>query len=737
MKNLLKNSDPNQRRAANNIFIFLAAMLVFTLIARGTNGATLARVTVSMPARGEIIESINGTATVFSTDIIDVTVIEGLTINEMFINEGQELLVGDAIAEFCLEELLEKRARENARLEQMHLELERLERTEPVDTSSVDNARRTLNRANEDYVSAVEEDEKDINTARENLESLLDEYENNSTALRTYARALEDFLATEEQGREDIASAQETLYELLLEPPDESEDNALQSAIRNHARALDDYNTVVEQGEEDIAEAQEALTEARRNSSADRTALDNARRTYDRAKEDYDTARERGQANVDTAERVLLNAIRVRNDALAADPPDEAAIASAMAEVEKARAAVDTAQTAMDDNLATITRRLEDAETSLNQARQNFNNSRENEIEKLENALETAQSRATDNRLTAARRLEDTEVNLAQAQQNFANNREKEIELAQTALEAAETRASDNLSTATRRLEDASHSVSTEVENAQKALQTAIDRARDNRQTGSRRVEDARASLASAEFTHQRNVQQNADTVAQNRINSVTLTLDIAAQQDVVDTLDNLILANGILYSEEVGVVATAMTRNSVIGKTPIITIRDTEGGFEAQMQILRTEAEQLSVGSESEVTTGGGNMFFTPTTTGIVSAISAPDDNDRVTISIALPESNWNAGQRIDAQIVLNRGSYDMSVPISALRSDNFGYFVYVVGQRNTVLGLQNVVERVNVNVLASDNDTVSVTGVSRACQVISASNRAVNVGDRVRVNE
>ena len=130
--------------------------------------------------------------------------------------------------------------------------------------------------------------------------------------------------------------------------------------------------------------------------------------------------------------------------------------------------------------------------------------------------------------------------------------------------------------------------------------------------------------------------------------------------------------------------------------------------------------------------------MFFTPTVTGNVSAISVPDDSDRVTITISLPESNWSAGQRIDAEIILSRGNYDMCIPVSALRSDNFGSFVYVVNQRNTVLGLQNVVERVNVSVLASDNETVSVTGsLSRTCQVISASNRAVNTGDRVRVNE
>jgi multidrug efflux pump subunit AcrA (membrane-fusion protein) len=496
----------------------------------------------------------------------------------------------------------------------------------------------------------------------------------------------------------------------------------------------------VAQGNADIAEARRALEEARSRgvSPADRSALDTAERNYQRAREDRDAAITRGQANVDAAQQALQNAIAAHEYLLLNDPLNSSAIASALAEAERMQAALNTAQNAMDDNVSSAARRVEDARAGLRQAEQSFDGGREGEIERAEAALTTAQNRASDNRLAASRRLEDAAASLQQAQQNFTNHHENDIERAQAALETAESRAEDNLLSATRRLEDASHSVSSEVERAQNALQTAIGRASDNRRSSARRVEDAITSLAAAELTHQRNTQQNADTAAQNRITATTLTLDISAQQDIVDTLDNLISSSGILYADVGGVVATAMIKGSVTAKTPIASIRDTEGGFEAQMQIHRAEAENLFVGRESEVTTGGGNMFFTPTVTGVVSAISAPDDNDRVTITIALPESNWNVGQRIDTQIVLSRGSYDMSIPVSALRSDNVGHFVYVVGQRNTVLGLQNVVERVNVNVTASDNDTVSITGpVSRSCQVISGSNRAVNVGDRVRVNE
>jgi len=182
--------------------------------------------------------------------------------------------------------------------------------------------------------------------------------------------------------------------------------------------------------------------------------------------------------------------------------------------------------------------------------------------------------------------------------------------------------------------------------------------------------------------------------------------------------------------------VSFTRQNGDITNNSSFITLRDTNGSFEAQMQITRAEAERLSVGSESEVTTGGGSMFFTPTVTGVVSSISEPDENDRATITIALPGRDWTTGQRVDAQIILHRASYDFSVPISALRSDNSGYFLLVMEQRSTVMGLQNVVVRVNVTIIASDNDMVSVRGpVDRNSQVITGSNRPIAVGDRIRV--
>jgi len=184
------------------------------------------------------------------------------------------------------------------------------------------------------------------------------------------------------------------------------------------------------------------------------------------------------------------------------------------------------------------------------------------------------------------------------------------------------------------------------------------------------------------------------------------------------------------------GIVSSSMTEGNVTGKTPLVSFRDGAKGFEAQMRIKKADADKLTVGAECEVTTGGGSMYYNPTVTGTISGISPPDENDIVTITLRLPGSDWDDGQSVEAQVVLNSGNYDFCVPLSALRSDNTGYFLLIVEQQSSVLGLQNTVMRVNVDLVAADTYLASVRGpVDRNSPVITGSNKTVTAGDRVRV--
>jgi len=648
-------SDKAQRRAAGNIVRFIAALLVLTLIARGASGATLARVEVTNPSRGEIVDAVTGSATVAARDSLDINPPEGLTIREMLIGQGQTVEAGDAVAVFDPAEVFEKLTREEASLNKLLIDLEKLERDETTDSTSRESARRNLQRAREDYDIVKSQCETDVAAAEKNLADAMGKSAEDAdasaleTARRSLERAREDLLTGKTRDAADVAAAQTTLDNAIKNKSDTADYTAVENALRNLTRERQDYNTVKAQGDKAVSDARDAL-----DAATDEDSEDIAR--------------------------------------------------AALEETQKTAAA----------SLQTAARRVEDAEASYNNALSNYNNSSlqasnssQAAIDSARNALDAANKKAADNLLSAERRVEDAQIALTQAEANYGKSEQQ-----------------------------LSQSRQTEIENVRNALETARKKADDSLLSAARRVEDAEISLSAAERDYRRNAQQSADTAIQNSASAVSLKLDIEDQKAIVDALQMLFVNDGVVFSDITGVVLAAKPEGSVTGRDALVAFMDGARGFDARMTLDKTDADKLSVGDECQVTTGGGSIYFTPTVTGIVASITPPDEQDRAQVVIRLPDGDWSDGQKVDVQAVKDRSTYDMCVPLSALRSDNSGYFLLVVEQRSTVLGIENVVVRVPVSVTASDSESAAVQGpVSRSSQVVTASSKAVSAGDRIRI--
>jgi len=82
---------------------------------------------------------------------------------------------------------------------------------------------------------------------------------------------------------------------------------------------------------------------------------------------------------------------------------------------------------------------------------------------------------------------------------------------------------------------------------------------------------------------------------------------------------------------------------------------------------------------------------------------------------------------------------NYDLLIPLSALRQDNSGYYVYTVASRDGgALGAQTFARRADVSLLERDATRAAVTGgVSQRDAIISRADRSLSDGDRVRVSE
>ena len=326
-----------------------------------------------------------------------------------------------------------------------------------------------------------------------------------------------------------------------------------------------------------------------------------------------------------------------------------------------------------------------------------------------ETALIDAITQAASELLAADNKVQTAKDTLAKAEQDFLN-------LAGQTKEALES----------------------EYERCRVTLAAAKNKESDALLSAERRVEDARASLAKAQDDLLKNQTQVADTTEQNRINAATLKLDIEKQKNTVALLDKLYNDAGVLYSDMSGEVTQTINEGEMTGKAPLLTFADGNSGYEATLILNQNEAKSFSVGDECLVSTGGGNLYFIPTVTGSVKSISMPDAADMVDIVIHLTEGDFTRGQRVQIRTVTNRDTYNSAVPLSALHSDSTGYFIYAAETRVTVLGAENIVVRLPVELLASDDNMAAISGpVDRATQIITGSDKPFESGDRVRVEE
>ena len=683
IKFLPRFSDLSQRRFGRYIVNFLVGFLILTLIVRGTSAAALARVETANPVRAEIIEAVSGKASVSVCSTLDITVPEGLKIKEIFVGQGQKVSVGDAIAGFDIDEIQEKLARETGNLDKMLLDLEKLERGESADSSVLESARRSLLRTREDYDIVKEQGDTDVGSARKTLEEIVAKQEQIpdtaaiDTAQRNLERTREDYNAAAVQGNADIVTAQDELDDAIKKQFESADSGALDTANLNLSRAREDYNNIKTQSDKELADAL--------------TAYQNAQSIANIKHDEWDNADDEDKP---AAHQIYLEA---------------------QSEAERALSAYETAREGAQESLKSAGRRIEDATIAVNKAEQDYYkgsqqaaDSRQAEIDKARDALEAVRKRLDENLISAARRVEDAEIALQNAQQDFTKNSDK-----------------------------ASQTLQDEIDKAQEAYESAQKRANENLLNAARRVEDAGISLAKAEQDYDKSIRQTDDTAAQNKINAVALQLDIEKQKSIVDALGVIMSAGGVLYSDIGGVVSSVKPEGSATNQDALVAFMDGARGFEANMQLDKSDAEKLIVGEACEVTTGGGSMYFTPTVTGVVAAISMPDDQDKVQITIRLPAGDWSEGQRVDVQTVQDRSVYDLCVPKSALHSDNTGYYLLVIEQTSSVLGIENTALKVYVNISASDDDMAAVEGaIDRNGRIVTGSNKPVSAGDRIRMN-
>ena len=270
---------------------------------------------------------------------------------------------------------------------------------------------------------------------------------------------------------------------------------------------------------------------------------------------------------------------------------------------------------------------------------------------------------------------------------------------------------------------------------AQKACdkaQESFDKIKDDDEVSVEDKTAAREKLNAAQETLRLAQEAYLEEMLLEQPGARTLVLDIAALEAKINTLVFFQEQQYQILSESTGLLADlSLEENMVTTGSEVIGICTSGNGltltfqaskedannilkYEPDLKATQEELEEALRSFDPDINTLGQNM---------------------VTFTAKLRETGWtDKGVSITGD--LWQSDYDLCIPMSALRQDSDGYFVYVMETTRTLMGIDKRVVRRDIFIENTDGRYAAVSGnLNNSDQVILSSSKPLSDGDSVRV--
>ena len=414
------------------------------------------------------------------------------------------------------------------------------------------------------------------------------------------------------------------------------------------------------------------------------------------------------------------------------------------------------------------------------------------EVKKLELSLEQARIQGEPQKRvaasdSAARDLDLANQNLAQAQsdydqawndsQNAQSQAQSEYDSAVEKAESEKNSAYDQareLETQAQELEsqgeaESASSLYEEAENlrqeAEQTYEAAVSQAQSEYDAG---IAQAQASLSEAESALNAQAQsqaqaQNAYTSAQEEdaaaaandqktqeessYSQQSIQVDLDQAKKELSELEKLQQAKGQVTASQAGVVTDMNVQTGGITDDSSYLLLGTGGlqikGSLQTQDLAKVAAEDvvdISVSGQGKKIQGKITQIGAESSGGQGTEGGAGENQDPGGYFYAdMGEESVAWGTQVSYSIEKQSGSsYEMLIPLSAVRQDANGTYCLIAEARETVLGTEYRAARVNITVEDKDSTQAAVTGnLGRDDLVISGSTKDIEEGDKVRLRE
>lgn len=215
---------------------------------------------------------------------------------------------------------------------------------------------------------------------------------------------------------------------------------------------------------------------------------------------------------------------------------------------------------------------------------------------------------------------------------------------------------------------------------------------------------------------------------AANAAQSVVLADQIQEIKMDCKQLNQLLEQDGILYASQGGCLSRLELVQGQRSGEIAGTISNKEKGLIACAEIPSSKMPQKYTSLAAVVTQGmqseRSECIFTPT------------ENGSYRLITQLPQGEWQTGG-VHMTVEYSRTNYDVCLPVSALHNDNRGNFIYTVEEYTTILGVQNLIRKVYVEIAERNSEWVGIRNYEGGDAVVVSSTRNLKEGACVRMDE
>lgn len=304
-----------------------------------------------------------------------------------------------------------------------------------------------------------------------------------------------------------------------------------------------------------------------------------------------------------------------------------------------------------------------------------------------------------------------------------------------------------------KKYDDILAAIKTELKDKQKAAQALYDEAKAAEDALAKKadktVEEAEEeirkmerTLAEAKIDLELKQRQDAQTSGENSLDMKDKQSKIADQKKVISDCEEAIKkleekSVGAKIDAQVGGKITEI--NVVAGEEAeaqktVAKIEMSEKGYTLEMTVTTEQAKKVKIGDEAEV-----QYFWYGDASATLQSITTDSQNPAKNKILKFAvKGDVTPGQNLQLAMGSKGQNYDMIVPNSAIREDNNGKFVLSVVAKSSPLGNRYIAERVDVEILASDDTSSAVSGAVYGSEfIITTSTKPIEAGMQVRLVE